>query len=1439
MDDNISQRPLFSEEPGTLGFDLSSGNVWIYPENYPIREYQFNIVKTALYNNTLVCLPTGLGKTFIAAVVMYNFWRWYPRGKVVFLAPTKPLVAQQINACHEIMGIPSEETIELTGTTNQKQREIAWAHKRVIFATPQTFHKDLEKNIFPMNLVKCIVIDEAHKSLGKHSYCESIRLLSEENKFFRIVALSATPGDKISKVHEVISSLRISNLELRDDMSPDIAPYINDRKVDIILIRLSNDLAKFKERYITVMDPHVRVLVRLGVLRGETGNISKGKIFYLTKEFQSKPNKPGNYGQIMKTLNILLTMYHAYELMVRHGLRAFLHFYENHSDKFWMEHELSLHDLLEDIKGFLGPFPVIEPLPDGSVPDVPNDLIFGHNKFYKLKELLERHFKSFRDKNQETKAIIFVEYRDIVNEVYVLLLQSRPLIRPQMFVGQAGQKQRQQIKALENFRSNQVNVLISTSVGEEGLDVGEVDLIICFDISQSSPIRLVQRMGRTGRQRDGHIIALVTDGKEHQALKATMSKKESLNNKVLQSSDIVSSLYNESPRMVPNQFNPECRKMHIQVQPKTPQVKGARKKKLIDKKKKTNIETKTVEREVGSKRAGQSSMDRFFRQRRPDEESFESSPIFVHQTQQTVKSENVQLLLSDKENVEFLTLCTMRKSRIDFHILDTEIDTTYFPSFPDEEPEKFLNFTLPDLSILDCIASLQELKIPSQKIASRSISTSPVQEEVYEPNCFETDNECYTSNFETSEALVARSFADLIYDSSSSDGGEVCEKFEKKSTKFENSAMFDDLLNETTDESEIEEFGLSQNQDPAKEVTSNLNNMAIDDRIVLDKQNMVIEVKTAIEGSSNNFSRLLEDTSVESKVVQEDSKSVILEKSWSNLSEQNQNNISREDNFTFIRSNTSGITITQALEEIARINANNSLNNHCLIQKEGSNEIQIIQDDDTNQIQISEEEDSDDIQIIDEIPKNSILEQKQLPSSISQLKKTGLRKNHLQFQITDSDDDLFDIDTPEEVQIVNDRNILKSSELQVQTSSKSIKDEIVPNNHYKIMRLDSNKSVPPAEKENSNLELNMLISDVDWDIDFRVGTSPVDSQKYFKVDESLKASAEKTLESCETDWKPCGEKSNVDTKNSQPVKKLSLFQSNNKSVTSHGTSDKNTSIDSGNKTSSRDIDEKKRNDDFEVFKKPAVRAPGIFSLKRTIANVQSTFHGKLNGQSIYFNQERASSSGIRSKMEEERKDTSFNLSLEQSPEIKRKRRKVIKRKCEFIDNEADVSSDGGNTSEGTSGEDEDLDGFVSYTQDVSDHVDMQAHYLKSVKSPSRKAGAFLIKEGSRIPENVYSQPMSQLNDTYLHDSFCVREDEIEYDEETDDDLEITCLQEFDLLERERKRKRGVSPSFHIKRKKRKKGRILTVRDDSSSEDETEQIRRQIQEESFLLKNNQS
>lgn len=101
--------------PDFPGFDSSSAKVWIYPINYPIRDYQLKISEAALFQNTLVCLPTGLGKTFIASVVMYNFYRWYPAGKIVFMAPTKPLVAQQIEACYKVMGIPQAHMAELTG----------------------------------------------------------------------------------------------------------------------------------------------------------------------------------------------------------------------------------------------------------------------------------------------------------------------------------------------------------------------------------------------------------------------------------------------------------------------------------------------------------------------------------------------------------------------------------------------------------------------------------------------------------------------------------------------------------------------------------------------------------------------------------------------------------------------------------------------------------------------------------------------------------------------------------------------------------------------------------------------------------------------------------------------------------------------------------------------------------------------------------------------------------------------------------------------------------------------------------------------------------------------------------------------------------------------------------------------------------------------------
>ena len=57
---------------------------------------------------------------------------------------------------------------------------------------------------------------------------------------------------------------------------------------------------------------------------------------------------------------------------------------------------------------------------------------------------------------------------------------------------------------MKAFFAGEFNCLVATCIAEEGLDIGEVDLIVSFD-ALNSPVRMVQRMGRTGRKRAGKV----------------------------------------------------------------------------------------------------------------------------------------------------------------------------------------------------------------------------------------------------------------------------------------------------------------------------------------------------------------------------------------------------------------------------------------------------------------------------------------------------------------------------------------------------------------------------------------------------------------------------------------------------------------------------------------------------------------------------------------------------------------------------------------------------------------------------------------------------------------------------------------------------------------------------------------------------------------------
>ncbi|XP_031370182.1 Fanconi anemia group M protein [Apis dorsata] len=1318
----LSQNPQISFDERTKGFDLSAGKTWIYPENYPVRDYQFNIVQACLYRNTLVCLPTGLGKTFIAAVVMYNFWRWYPWGKIIFLAPTKPLVAQQIFACHDIMGIPSAETIELTGAISLKKREIAWSKKRIIFATPQVFHNDLNKNIVPSDLIKCVVIDEAHKALGKHSYCECIHILSGKNQNFRVLALSATPGNKIDNVHEVLQNLLIAHVELRDETSLDIVPYINKKKFEIILVPLNNKLIEYKEKYIFIMDRHVKILLQYNILRGQTANISKGRVFHLLKEFQKKTNKTGNYGQIIKTLNILMTMYHAYELMIRDGLRAFYKFYQSHSDKFWMNEEPQLQILLEDIKTYLGPFPDTKILCQETIMEIPQNLIFGHTKFDKLKELLIYHFKNNQKKENNTRAIVFVEYRDIVSEIYILLLQCQPLIRPQMFVGQAGQKQKQQIKALENFKNNYVNVLISTSIGEEGLDVGEVDLIICFDVSQHSPTRLVQRMGRTGRKRDGHIIILVTDGKEHETLKSTIARRDSLNYKVLNTNNIFSSLYQNNPRMIPDILIPECLKMHISIQPKTPVIKYKNRKREANNKEKKhqNIIKKNEFNLVSKKNETKFLMMKYLKVEENKESSKYNYGILNFETIQNINNHNttklsdVKILSCDNHAVDFLTICALKISAREENIKNKcKINKSYVPK--SSFVKNFVDFTIPDIKVLDCLITLNDI-IPYN----------------YNKNKSNNDNKNDNWNNSHNDEYIVKNKITLT---------EIVDKYQQKS-----SSKFEDLLDDSNKSNETD---LSDNEEKKLEnsiMYSIYPSSSVSKQCI--QSNLLESVRTGntniiLQNSiSDKFEDILNEISDDSETNYTENFEQNLIK---NIDIKNNEQIKNSSNITELDNN---FRLKNDLQKEIKIN-----NFSSIPMDQYKHNFEYFEDlsETTNMpkfIEFQNEYTFNEKQTIDEIVR--------------------LNSNSILSKINESEDDIFQ-DKNFLLQIDNQSNFDEQI-----NNSIDYKDE---KNFNKIENLNNQKNIINTELE---------VEEYDWDDDFKVSIDTV--QNYIKFDtfeekqNNEKLKIENNMEKCDLnnkEWISIEKSKNISKQNASRMTIANKL-----------------------------ANVRKRNSNYNYFNNDSMNKDNSKNVHLSTVKEKKyiSFIDKSKNKKKHVNQ---------------KKETEYSRKHNRN-------RKLRKTKNEFILEEAEVSSNSETTNESCE-TDDDLKDFVSYTQNIQDTSDIYVHYLQSTRSPVNRQN-FLFKQQYTLNSNIdiYSQPITQ-NESYINDSFCVTGDEI--DKEITRDKELSELEKAEKKLKRQKRKRISNKELSRYRRINKRRNIINYF--STSEDETENLRKQIKDESLL------
>ncbi|XP_038996507.1 DEAD-box ATP-dependent RNA helicase FANCM-like isoform X5 [Hibiscus syriacus] len=553
-----------AEEVSSVRIDAEAAKTWIYPVNVPLRDYQFAITKTALFSNTLVALPTGLGKTLIAAVAIFNYFRWFPEGKIVFAAPSRPLVMQQIEACHNIVGISQEWTIDMTGQICPTKRAIFWKTKRVFFVTPQVLEKDIQSGACLSKYIVCLVIDEAHRALGNYSYCVAVRELMSMPVQLRILALTATPGSKQPTIQQIINNLCISTLEYRDDHDHDVSPYVHNRKIELIEVPLGQDAVEVNNKLLEVIRPYVARLHANGLIQNrDYQTLSPVDLLNSRDKFRQAPplDLPQvKHGEVEAYFAVLITLYHIRKLLSSHGIRPAYEMLEEKLRQGPFSRSMSRNEDIMNAKLLMQ-----RSLSHGA----------PSPKLSKLLEVLINHFQT-RDP-QNSRVIIFSNFRGSVRDIMNALESIRDLVKATEFIGQSsgkalkGQSQKVQQAVLEKFRAGGYNVIVATSIGEEGLDIMEVDLVICFD-ANVSPLRMIQRMGRTGRKHDGRVVVLACQGSELKGYMRKQANSRSIN-KHMQNGGIHSFSFHPSPRMIPHIFKPEVQFVELSIDQFVPRGK--------------------------------------------------------------------------------------------------------------------------------------------------------------------------------------------------------------------------------------------------------------------------------------------------------------------------------------------------------------------------------------------------------------------------------------------------------------------------------------------------------------------------------------------------------------------------------------------------------------------------------------------------------------------------------------------------------------------------------------------------------------------------------------------------------------------------------------------------------------------------------------------------
>ncbi|NPA76960.1 MAG: DEAD/DEAH box helicase [Candidatus Diapherotrites archaeon] len=485
----------------------------IKPETVEARLYQ-QLMATAVLDkgNTLVVAPTALGKTVVAALVMAERLRKHPDGKVLFLAPTKPLVLQHAESLRRLMNLPDEEIVAFTGSLSPKKRADLWQSARIIVATPQTVENDIIRGNISLEDVVLLVVDEAHRAVGNYPYVFIADQYIKSAKAPLILALTASPGGSSEKIQEVMRNLHIRHVEIRTPDDPDVKPYVQKIRTHWVRVDLPSEFKEAKHLLERAIAIRLRKLKEMNVVdSADVRAYSKKDFLGLQERLQGSvaedPNNSDTY-EAIRLVSEILKIHHALELLETQGVAA------THAYLQRVFSRSSLSSAPKSLKHV-----ALDPYVQEVYRIVRQMHLraYEHPKLDRLKEILSKFFKE----NPDARAIVFTQYRDTAAKI-VDALNDVEGIKPVRFVGQAsregdrGLNQKEQKAVLDAFRRGEYNVLVATSVAEEGLDIPSVDLVVFYEAIPSE-IRSIQRRGRTGRFGSGEVYVLIAKGTRDEA----------------------------------------------------------------------------------------------------------------------------------------------------------------------------------------------------------------------------------------------------------------------------------------------------------------------------------------------------------------------------------------------------------------------------------------------------------------------------------------------------------------------------------------------------------------------------------------------------------------------------------------------------------------------------------------------------------------------------------------------------------------------------------------------------------------------------------------------------------------------------------------------------------------------------------------------------------